>query len=227
MATGTVTRDNIMAQLSLNDFATPAQLAALCQVQLPAISKASRQLQSQSMIVTEAGFRPAVLRLSFKGARMMGKVLSSGKRSPSAAVQQHACHRNEVALILSKKYPGFQWTQKAHILAHGLRPALGEHAAMDNNGRAHLVLLDDYLMTSDRILRSWTRRHTPDPKHYPVHNGQRWCDMANHFVIATTHIAQATRHQQWIDSHNKNVRKGDRRLPQIEIINIAPLWNLF
>ena len=106
-----------MAQLSMNDFATPAQLAAFCNVQMPAISKATKQLQSQSMIVTEADFRPAVLRLSFKGARMMGKVLSSGKRSPSAAVQQHACHRNEAALILSKKYSGFQWTPKKQLLA--------------------------------------------------------------------------------------------------------------
>ena len=119
------TRDNIMQQLSINDFATPSQLAALCNVQLPAISKATKLLQSQRMIVTEPGFRPAVLRLSFKGARMMGKVLSSGKRNPSATVQQHACHRNEAALVLSKKYTGFQWTPKVQLLEHGLRPALG------------------------------------------------------------------------------------------------------
>lgn len=221
------TRDNIMAQLSMNDFATPAQLAAFCDVQMPAISKATKLLQSQSMIVTEEGFRPAVLRLSFKGARMMGKVLSSGKRSPSAAVQQHACHRNEAALILSKEYAGFQWTPKTQILAHGLRPALGEHGAIDNEGRAHLVLLDDYLMSSDRILRSWTRRHAPDTNHYPVHNGQRWCDLANNFVIATTDTEQAKRHQQWITNYNKNGREGDDGLPEIEIITIAPLWDLF
>ena len=134
------TRDKIMMQLSLSDFATPAQLAAFCDVQMPAISKATKQLQTQRMVVLEAGFRPSVLRLSFKGARMMGRVLSSGKRNPSAAVQQHACHRNEVALILSKKYPGFQWTVKKQLLAHGLRPAQGEHAATDDNGTAHLVL---------------------------------------------------------------------------------------
>jgi len=221
------TRDNIMAQLSMNDFATPAQLAAFCDVQMPAISKAMKQLQSQSMVVTEEGFRPAVLRLSFKGARMMGKVLPSGKRSPSAAVQQHACHRNEAALILSKKYAGFQWTPKTQILAHGLRPALGEHGAIDNDGRAHLVLLDDYLMSSDRIMRSWTRQHAPDTNHYPLHNGQRWCDLANNFVIATTDSEQAKRHHQWITNYTKKGRAGDSRLPDIDIITIAPLWDLF
>ena len=221
------TRDRIMEQLTMNDFATPAQLATLCDVQLPAISKATKQLQSQRMIVTEEGFRPAVLRLSFKGARMMGKALSSGKRSPSAAVQQHACHRNEAALILSKKYPGFVWTPKKQLLAHGLRPALGEHAAMDNSGRAHLVLLDDYQMASNRILRCWSRRHTPDTNYYPVHNGQRWCDLANNFVIATTSIEQADRHQQWVEGAYKILREGDERLPEIEIINIEPLWDLF
>ena len=227
MAARLATRDNIMQQLLINDFATPAQLASFCHVQIPAISKAAKQLQSQSMIVTEQGFRPAVLRLSFKGARMMGKVLSSGKRSPSAAVQQHACHRNEVALILSQKYPGFQWTPKGQLLANGLRPALGEHAALDQSGRAHLVLLDDYQMTSDRILHSWTRRHTPDTNHYSVYNGQRWCDLANNFVIATTSIEQANRHQQWLVKTNNNVREGDKRLPEIEIITIEPLWDLF
>jgi len=221
------TRDNIMAQLSMNDFATPAQLATLCDVQMPAISKATKQLQSQRMIVTEEGFRPAVLRLSFKGARMMGKVLASGKRSPSASVQQHACHRNEVALILSKKYAGFQWTPKSQLLTHGLRPALGEHGATDNSGCAHLVLLDDYQMVSNRILRSWTRRHTPDSNHYPVHNGRRWCDLANNFVIATTSNDQADRHRHWVEGAYKILRAGDERLPKIEIIKIKPLWNLF
>jgi len=221
------TRDKIMQQLSMNDFATPAQLATFCDVQMPAISKATKQLQTQSMVVLEEGFRPSVLRLSFKGARMMGKVLSSGKRSPSAAVQQHACHRNEAALILSKKYPGLQWTPKAQLLAHGLRPALGEHAATDHSGRAYLVLLDDYQMASNRIARSWTRRHTPDTNHYPVHNGQRWCDLANNFVIATTSIEQADRHQQWIEGTYKILIDGDDRLPEIEIIKIEPLWDLF
>jgi hypothetical protein len=221
------TRDKIMQQLSMNDFATPAQLATFCDVQMPAISKATKQLQTQRMVVLEEGFRPSVLRLSFKGARMMGKVLSSGKRSPSAAVQQHACHRNEVALILSKKYPGFQWTPKAQLLAHGLRPALGEHAATDHSGRAHLVLLDDYQMASNRIARSWTRRHAPDTNHYPVHNGQRWCDLANNFVIATTCDVQAGRHQKWIVKANKSRREGETSLPEIEIITIKPLWDLF
>jgi hypothetical protein len=221
------TRDKIIQQLSMNDFATPAQLATLCDVQMPAISKATKQLQAQRMVVLEAGFRPSVLRLSYKGARMMGKVLSSGKRNPSAAVQQHACHRNEVALALSKIYPGFQWTEKKQLLAHGLRPAQGEHAATDQSGRAHLVLLDDTLMASSRIARSWTRRHTPDTNHYPVHNGQRWCDLANNFVIATTSDTQAARHQQWIEKANKNRRDGERRLPEIEIITIKPLWDLF
>jgi hypothetical protein len=221
------TRDKIMMQLSVSDFATPAQLAAFCDVQIPAISKATKQLQIQHMVVLEEGFRPSVLRLSFKGARMMGRVLSSGKRNPSAAVQQHACHRNEVALILSKKYPGFQWTPKAQLLAHGLRPALGEHAATDHSGRAHLVLLDDYQMASNRIARSWTRRHTPDTNHYPVHNGQRWCDLANNFVIATTCDAQAGRHQKWIVKASKSRREGEASLPEIEIITIKLLWDLF
>lgn len=221
------TRNTIMAQLSKNDYATPAQLAAFCHVQISAISKASKQLQLQRMIVIEEGFRPAVLRLSFKGARMMGKILPSGKRSPSAAVQQHACHRNEAALILSKKYPGFEWTPKTQVLAHGLHPARGEHAAMDNSGCAHLVLLDDYQMASNRMLRCWTRRHTPDTDHYPVNNGQRWCDLANNFVIATLSTEQADRHQQWLAAAHKIVKERGMRLPAIEIISIEPLWALF
>mgnify|MGYP001826512695 FL=1 len=82
-------------------------------------------------------------------------------------------------------------------------------------------------MASNRIARSWTRRHTPDTNHYPVHNGQRWCDLANNFVIATTSDTQVERHQQWIVKANKNRREGERRLPEIAIITIKPLWDLF
>lgn len=221
------TRESIMDVLTHNDFATPAQLAALCEVQLPAISKAMQQLASKSLIVVETGFRPAILRLSCTGARTMDKVLTSGKRTPSASVQQHACHRNEVGMVLSDKYPGFAWTPKLQLLRHGLRPAIGEHGATDQTGRSYLVLLDDYMMAPNRILRTWARRHAPDMNHTHDHTGQRWCDLANQFIVATTSERQAERHQKWIAKYNQDCKSPDSQLPDIEVVSVDPLWSLF
>lgn len=221
------TRESIMDVLADNDFATPAQLAALCDVQLPAISKAMQQLATQNLIVVESGFRPAILRLSCTGARTMDKVLTSGKRTPSASVQQHACHRNEVGRLLANNYPGFAWTSRLQLFKHGLRPAIGEHGAIDAAGRSYLVLLDDYVMAPNRILRTWTRRHSPDMNVYHDHTGQRWCDLANHFIVATTSEKQAKRHQKWITRYNKECKNPDARLPDIEVVCVDPLWSLF
>lgn len=221
------TKDGIMAFLTNNYFATPAQLAKACAVQLPAISKSIKSLQAQNLVISEAGFRPAIFRLSSTGARMMDTMVSSGKRTPSAAVQQHACHRNEIAFMLSDKYPGFAWTPKKQLLSYGLRHALGEHAATDKTGCSHLVLLDDYLMASNRIARTWTRRHAPDLDYYSDHTGQRWCDLANNLIIATTSIDQKKRHLKWVEQYNAACKAGEMKLPSIEVMVIKPLWNVF
>lgn len=220
-------RENIMEVLRQHDFATPAQLAALCGVNLPTICKAMQQLTAQSLIVVESSFRPTILRLSCTGARVMDTSLTSGKRMPSASVQQHACHRNEVGLVLAQRYPGFQWTPRLQLLQHGLRPAIGEHGATDGAGRAYLVLLDDYVMAPNRILRTWQRRHAPDPNHTQDPTGQRWCDLANHFIVATTSEKQTARHQRWMTRYNKNCSRVDQRLPDIDIMTVKPLWTLF
>lgn len=221
------TRENIMDVLSQNDFATPAQLASFCGVQLPAICKATQQLAAKSLIVVESGFKPSILRLSCTGARTMDKALTSGKRTPSASVQQHACHRNEVGMVLAAKYPGFAWTPRLQLFKHGLRPAIGEHGAVDAANQAYLVMLDDYVMASNRILRTWTRRHAPDMNYYHDHTGRRWCDLANHFIVATTSEKQAERHRKWITRYNKDCKSPDARLPDIEVVCVEPLWSLF
>ncbi len=221
------TRDSIMQVLTQNDFATPAQLAQMCGVQLPAVCKAMKQLTDKSLIVVESGFRPAILRLSCTGARVMDTTLTSGKRAPSATVQQHACHRNEAGMKLAQIYPGFQWTPKRQLLKHGLRPAIGEHGATDANGRAYLVLLDDYMMAPNRILRTWFRRHTPDTQHYQDSTGRRWCELANHFIVATTSPQQVERHQRWLDRYQRECRDPDAMLPDIEVVYVEPLWSLF
>jgi hypothetical protein len=213
-----------MEVLSNNEFATPAQLATLCGVQLPAISKATQQLAQQSLIVIESDFRPTILRLSFTGARSMDKTLTSSKRPPSASVQQHACHRNEIARVLLKKYAGFAWTPKRQLLKHGLRPALGEHGGIDGAGRAILVLLDDYTMASHRILRTWTRRHVPDMNYYHDSTGARWCERANGFVVATTREKQAQRHRRWVANYNHACKDNTLKLPDIEVLVVNPLW---
>lgn len=221
-----VTKDSIMAFLNQNDFATQKQLVHWCHVSLASVSRAAAKLQAQNLIVSEK-FNPAILRLSSKGARMMDTMVSSGKRTPSAAVQQHACHKNEIFFSLSEKYDGFSWTLKKQLLSHGLRPTLGEHAATDKEGRSYFILLDDYLMASNRIQRTWTRRHTPDLDYYSDHTGQRWCDLANNLIVVTTSEEQAQRHLKWADKYNQSCKAGEIKLPAIELLVIKPLWDVF
>ena len=123
-----------------------------------------------------------------------------------------SCERVEEVMV--KKHSGFRFLTREKLFKHGLNPAFGEHGAMDEEGKAWFVLLDDYLMTSDRITRSWTRRHTPNLKYWPDHTGRAWCDVAQRFLVVSTDDQHAARHRKWILNH---------RLPA-EVMRLTPLW---
>src|SRR5674476_938478 len=96
----------------------------------------------------------------------------------------------------------------------GVNPAFGEHGAIDEAGTSWFVLLDDYLMTSDRISRAWTRRHTPNKKHWLDPTGRTWCDVAQRFLVVSTDEQHTMRHREWILKTS---------LPA-EVMHLKPLW---
>lgn len=84
------------------------------------------------------------------------------------------------------------------LLKNGFNPGHGEHAAKDAAGKTWFVLLDEYLMASDRIKRVWTRRHVPNKHYWPDSTGRKMCEVAHGYLAVSTDEANAERHRACI-----------------------------
>lgn len=207
-------QQNILERLADVQYATNAQLARWCKVQAPAITKSVQQLLADDLVDGSLLTRPMILHLTYAGGKLLNKPQPYGRRHASWSVMAHACHLNAVQEAMLGSHPEFRFLAREVLFKQGLNPAFGEHGAVDGEGRAWFILLDDYLMSSDRISRSWTRRHTPNLKYWPDHAGRAWCDVVNRFLVACTDDHHAKRHREWI---LKN------RLPA-EVMQLPPLW---
>ncbi len=204
----------ILERLADVQYSTNAQLARWCKVQAPAITKSVQQLLADDLVDGSLLTRPMILHLTYAGGKMLNKPQPYGRRHASWSVMAHACHVNAVQEAMVKNHSGFRFLAREDLFKQGLNPAFGEHGAMDDEGNAWFVLLDDYLMTSDRITRSWTRRHTPNKKYWPDPTGRKWCDIVHRFLVACTDEQHAARHRKWILKS---------RLPA-EVTQLTPLW---
>lgn len=209
-------QNQILAKLGELKFATPTQLEMLCAARQPAISKAVAVLLEEGLIDGYLHSRPAILHLTPVGGRLLDTPLPAGRRNASWSVMSHACHLSEVQTLMCQSRPGFRVLPRDVLFKQGLFPAFGEHGAIDGEGKSWFVLLDDYLMTSDRISRSWTRRHTPNKKYWPDPTGRVWRDVAQRFLVACTDEQNTARHRAWI---LKN------RLPA-DVVQLTPLWKI-
>ncbi len=188
----------ILERLAQVQYATSPQLQQLSGVQQPAISKAIKELLEAGLIDGSLLTRPMILYLTLVGGQLLGVSLPAGRRYASWSVMAHACHVNELQALMQEQHAGFRFLSRVELLKQGLNPAFGEHGAIDEEGTAWFVLLDDYLMTSDRITRSWTRRHTPSKKYWADPTGRVWNAVAQRFVVACTDEQHAARHREWI-----------------------------
>ena len=188
----------ILEQLAQLQYATPPQLKRLCGSQQPDISRAVTALTEAGLIDGSLQTRPMILHLTSLGAKLLNVSLPAGKRHASWSVMAHACHLNELQQMMVNQHAGFRFLSRVELLKQGLHPAFGEHGAFDGKGRSWFVLLDDYLMTSDRITRSWTRRHAPNQKHWHDPTGRAWRDVVQRFLVVATDEEHAARHRQWI-----------------------------
>jgi hypothetical protein len=204
----------ILDHLSKNAFATPEQLGRLCNSKAPNISTAVKMLLNVGLIDGSLLTRPMILHLTHAGGRLLDVPMPSGRRHASWSVMAHACHLNAAGEILATEHNGFRFMSRLTMLKQGLNPGHGDHGAMDDSGTSWYVLLDDYMMGSDRIKRSWTRRHTPSRKYWPDHTGRAWCDVAQRFLVISTDTDHAERHREWILKD---------QLPA-DVMLIKPLW---
>lgn len=204
----------ILTTLGRLMFATANQLAYWCDTTPLAIYKRLPVLVAENLIAGEEHARPAIWRLTFAGGRRVNKPMPAGRRHASWSVMAHACHRNASEISLRESRRGFRFLDRLTLLKSGLNPAFGEHAGNDESDLSTFVLVDDYMMGSDRIARSWQRRHKPNPKYWPDPAGRVWRELAQDYLVVCTDEHHAERHRDWLASQS---------IPA-EVLTIDPLW---
>ena len=182
---------NVLAQVQ---FATAEQLAVSCAVSPDTIWNAVRVLQSAGLVEPGADTRPRLWGLTRAGAARQGVSVPSGGRHSSWAVMQSAVHRNAVEIELRDRHPGFRFLGRLELYRKGFNPSPGEYGGTDGAGATWLVLIDDYLMESRRLLHHWTRIHRP-PRRYWPEVGRAWRQVAHHFVVFATSPDRCARHE--------------------------------
>ena len=210
----TAVQNSILEQLARVQYATNKQLIYWCDVTASSISTSVHSLLNAGLIEGSLFSRPQLFYLTSAGARLVNVHLPAGGRHASWSVMAHACHLNAFEIAFAKQHQGFRIVSRLALLKQGLNPAHGEHAAVDGNKKTWFVLLDDYQMGSDRITRSWTRRHTPNLKHWPDPTGRAWNELAHHFLVVVTDHNQAERHNSWLEKYG---------IPAT-VFNIPALW---
>ena len=203
----TARQREILCVLARVGFATAAQLAYWCRVQPQTVARAVQPLSRCGHVGVCAVPRPAIWRANSRGAQ-------APVVSVSWQHMAHVCRRNALEIVLDQRLGRFRFLPRAALLRQGFNPAHGEHAGIDGGGRSWLVLLDDIRMASARIGRTWYRRHTPSPRHWPDPAGRCWGEVMQRFVVACTDPDQAQRHRIWIAAHDVPVT----------VINIPALW---
>jgi hypothetical protein len=204
----------ILKQLARMGYATVDQLAYWCDVARVSISRRLEVIRGLGLVRGEEQARPAIWYLTFAGGRLVRKPMPAGRRQASWSVMAHACHTNAAEIVLRQQYNGFRFLDRLSLLKQGFNPGHGEHGARDDDGTSYFVLVDDYAMTSDRIRRSWMRRHAPNSKYWPDPTGRCWSEVVHRFLVVSTDANNAVTHRAYIDS---------QALPA-DVLTIEPLW---
>ncbi len=213
-ATLTKLQSQLLEKLGAVHFATQAQLCAWTGQARSNVSVALTALFNLEFISGELLASPRIFYIARGGCDFLGIPPPSGRRLPSWSVMAHACHRNAVAFAMAESDPGFTFLSRLALLKQGFNPGHGEHCAVGSDGTTWFVLLDDFLMGSDRIARAWTRRHSPNPKYWRDPTGRVWRDVAHKYLVVTTDEKQAERHRARIE----------RDRTPAEVMTIKPLW---
>jgi len=207
-------QETVLEGLNRLNYATVTQLHYWSQVSLTAIRDGLAFLQEAGFVASEKQVKPHVWQLSFAGAHLVGRSLSSGLRQPSWSVMSHICHRNQVEIQLRRRYANFFFLKKTALFRLGLNPSHGEHAGVQA-GKLFFVLLDDYLMGSNRITKVLSRDHRKHPKYCSLNKSVNWRMVLGRYLVVTTDLHQKSRHERWIQKQKINA----------ELLYLPPLWH--
>lgn len=207
------TQQTILHNFKHLDYATVEQLQYWAGVSQAGVRKTLFFLQDAGLVDDEKQVTPHVWKLSRMGSRLVGQPLPSGFRQSSWSVMAHICHRNQVEIFLRESLSDFLFFKKTALLRLGLNPSHGEHAGKQD-GKILFILLDDYLMGSDRITKVLSRAHKKNPKYCKLNRSVNWNMILNSYLVVTTDRYQQTKHERWIK------KKGI----EAELIYLPPLW---
>lgn len=207
---------SLMSVLARLRFATREQLLHWCRVSnLSSITRTSNALLQSGFLEIIDDLKPSVFRLSRAGCRVMS--IHYVARRYSIPVIQHYCHRNNAEMLLRETYPTLTFQSRVFALRCGLFPAHAEHLVRVDDTHTALALIDDYGMHSQRILKSWTRPHTPDTRFYKGSVDSkifRWSDVVKRLLVFSTDALAAKQHQSFL---------SDNDLPGASFY-IKPIW---
>jgi len=194
-------------------YGTEAQLVYWSKYHVSTVSRALSGLKAMRFVACEKALLPHIWYLTRKAGRLLQTALPSGLRKPSGAVMLHTVHRNQCEIVMREQYPEFRFMDKVPLYRIGLDPSKGEHAGFQDK-HIIFVLLDDYLMGSDRISAALKRYHKKKGEYCTTPGRLRWPEVFDSFFIATTDRAQIERHRAWVN----------RRGIQAELLYIKPIW---
>ncbi len=208
-------------------FATAEQLGYWLPLDAPSsVRRCAQRLEAARFIEINTERKPFVYRLSRMGCAVMGQRYF--RRWHSASAMQQVLLRNQVELRWHQADDRTSVVDRTALTPLGLHAAHAEHAFM-RPGQSHLfqlVVIDDYLMQSDRIAHKWTRGHLKQSRHAADTTLKRWCDVCDAYWIFAVTPLQVRQHEaylaQWLTespTHDEvNVT------PVVEFIE--PIWGV-
>ena len=194
----------VLETLSRLRFATRDQLLYWSELtDVSSIGRITNKLVSQGLVTCIDVVPPRVYGLTDAGYKQTA--VPPFRRRTQFNVVQHYCHRNAVEITLRQRYSKATFQSRHFCLRHGLLPARGEHL-FTLNSQFGLALIDDQLMHSARIERSWLRIHKPDQRDYQLAAGNVlhcWRDAVQQFYVFSTDVEAVKRHQHFV--HEKSI----------------------
>ena len=205
-------------------FVTVEQLSYWLKVSPTSAYRRLRSLAASRLVKVFSEFKPHIFRLSDSGLNRMG--LAYQARWYSAPSMHQYLMRNEAEIFYQTNIESdFRLVDRGKVRPFGLTCQVGEHPGR-LRGELVLVLIDDYLMSPDRVLTVLDRVHeTKNNREYieRIRTGGRayvptWRNAVKRLILITTNQPQIT-------TFEVAFRKKPIKIP-FEIHLVPGLWNV-
>lgn len=204
-------------------FATAQQLKTWLSVEaMSSIRRAAQRLELLGLVEINKELKPFVYRLSRSGCNLMGERYFRNWHSVSA--MQQILLRNEVEIELKKEDSAASVATRSQLTQLGLHPAHSEYAFMMPNKRSlfELVVIDDYLMQSNRIIHKWHRAHLKSSQIAEPTSLKSWSQVCDAYRIYTVTDFQYEKHRNYLAQGIEQARFA----MSASVHLIEPIWGV-